>query len=348
MSIADENVRSRDETPSAQVGRLMDGYLSTQLLYVAAKLGVADALPAGPLASDAVARAVGAAPDALHRVLRGLAADRVLEELADGRFGLTPLGACLRSGVPGSLRGAIVARGDLYFRAAGGLLEAVRDGGVAFERVNGQGLFEYLAANPGHAADFQDSMTDRSRQEAAEVVDAYDFARFRRVVDVGGGTGILMAAMLAAAPRLSGILFDRPEMVKRARQFLDGTPGGDRCQCTEGDFFTTDLPGGGDLYVLSRILHDWNDEAAGRILASCFQAMEAGTTLIVIEAILPERAREHPAAIRMDLHMLLLLTGRERTEAEFERLLATAGFRLERVIPTASPLGVSVIEAIKR
>jgi hypothetical protein len=107
------------------------------------------------------------------------------------------------------------------------------------------------------------------------------------------------------------------------------------------------LPWGGDLYVLSRILHDWDDEAAGRILANCYQAMEAGTTLIVIEAILPERAREHPAAIRMDLHMLLLLTGRERTEAEFERLLATAGFRLERVIPTASPLGVSVIEAIK-
>jgi ubiquinone/menaquinone biosynthesis C-methylase UbiE len=316
------------------------------LLYIAAKLGVADVLADGPLASGALAQQVGAEPEAFHRVLRGLAADGVLDERPDGRFGLTELGAVLRSGLPGSLRGAIIARGDLYSRAAGGLLDAVRSGGVAFDRVYGSSVFEYLSRHPGPAADFQDSMTDRSCQEAAGVLAAYDFARFDRIVDVGGGTGVLLAAILASAPHLRGILFDRPEMVERARRYLGETAAVDRCEFVAGDFFKT-LPRGGDAYLLSRIIHDWDDEAAGRILATCHRAMNPGARLLLVETILPEFAREHPAAIRMDLHMLLLLTGRERTESEFDRLLTAAGFRMTRVIPTTSAAGVNLIEAIK-
>jgi hypothetical protein len=334
-------------TALAHVARLMDGYLSTQLLYLAAKLGLADALAAGPKAADALASAVGASPDALRRVLRGLAAEGVLEELPGDHFGLTALGHCLRPGIPGSLHGAIVARGDLYFRAAAGLLEAVCDGGVAFERVYGSSFFDYLSQHPERAAEFQQSMADRSWQEAADVVAAYDFRPFRRLVDVGGGTGILLAAILGAAPALHGLLFDRPAVVDRARERLAATGLASRCEVVGGDFFAG-LPPGGDVYLLSRVLHDWDDAAAERILSSCRRAMDAGGTLLLVEAVLPERAREQPAVTRMDLHMFLLSTGRERTAAEFERLLVAGGFQMRRILPTGSPAGISLVEAVPR
>jgi hypothetical protein len=342
-----DNVPTGDISPQSQVSRLMDGYLTTQLLYIAAKLGVADVLAGGPQASNGVAQAVGAEPDALHRALRALAAEGVLEERPDGRFGLTALGACLRSGVPGSLRGAIIARGDLYFRAAAGLLEATRGGGVAFEHAYGSSFFEYVAQHPERAAEFQASMADRSRQEAAHVVSSYDFDRFDRLVDVGGGTGILLAAILAAAPRLQGTLMDQPHVVERARERLQTDPVAARCALVGGDFFAS-VPSGGDVYLLSRVVHDWNDEAAARILTNCRRAMADGGTLLLVEAVLPERAQDHPAAIRMDLHMLVLATGRERTAAEFDRLLTASGFEMTRIVPTGSPAGIHVIEAVGR
>ena len=264
----------------------------------------------------------------------------------EDRFGLTALGACLRGGVPGSLRGAIVARGDLYFRAAAGLLDAVREGGVAFEGAHGLGFFAYLAEHPDLGAAFQGSMADRSRQEAADVVAAYDFGAFGRLVDVGGGTGVLLGQILAAAPRLRGVLFDRPEVVEQARERLAAAGLAGRCEFVAGDFFAS-VPPGGDAYLLSRVVHDWDDGAARRILATCHRAMGDASRLLLVEAVLPERARDSLAAIRMDLHMLLLLRGRERTEAEFEGLLARAGFRQTRIVPTRAPVGLGVVEAVR-
>ena len=334
-----------DASAHLQVSRLMDGYLATQLLYVAAKLGIADALASGPLAADALARCVGAELDALRRVLRGLAAEGVLDERPDGRFGLTALGSCLRGAVSGSLRGAIIARGDLYYGAAGGVLKAVQHGGVPFEHVHSVGFFEYLAQHPERGAEFQASMEDRSRQEAAEVVAAYDFGSFGRLVDVAGGHGLLLTGILRAAPRLQAVLLDRPPVVERARERLVAAGLAGRCEFVAGDFFEA-VPPGGDAYVLSRVVHDWDDEAAVHILTNCRRAMGQGGTLLLVEAVLPERARERPAAIRMDLHMLALLHGRERTVAEYERLLGAAGFRLGRVVSIESPAGVSLIEAV--
>ena len=330
--------------PPQQVARLMDGYLTTQLLYVAAKLGIAETLADGPRDAEAVARAVGAQPDALRRVLRGLAAEDVLDERPDGRFDLTALGTCLRGDVPGSLRGAIIARGDVYYGAAAGLLDAVQHGGAAFERVHGLGFFEYLTRHPELGAAFQGSMADRSRQEAADVVAAYDFGGFEQLVDVGGGQGVLLEAILRAAPRSRGVLLDQPPVVERARERLEAAGLAGRCRFVAGDFFAT-VPPGGDAYLLSRVIHDWDDDAATRILANCRAAMGDRGTLLLVEAALPKRAREQPAAIRMDLHMLTLLHGRERTAAEYERLLEAAGFRLARIAATRSPAGVSVIEA---
>jgi hypothetical protein len=331
-------------SPTQQVARLMDGYLITQLLYVAAKLGVAEVLADGPRDAAEVADAVGAQPAALRQVLRGLAAEGVFEEHPDGRFGLSPLGTCLRGDVPGSQRGAIVARGEVYYAATAGLLGAVQEGGVAFERVNGAGFFDYLARYPDLGAAFQASMADRSRQEAADVVAAYDFTPFERVVDVGGGPGILLEAVLRAAPSSNGVLLDRPPVVDRARERLMTAGFTERVTFAPGDFFEG-VPAGGDVYLLSRVIHDWDDDAAIRILASCRAVMGAHSTLVLVEAVMPERAQAQPAAVRMDLQMLTLFGGRERTAPEYERLVGAAGFRLVRVVPTRSPAGISVVEA---
>jgi SAM-dependent methyltransferase len=202
-----------------------------------------------------------------------------------------------------------------------------------------------LSQHPERSAEFQASMEDRARHEAAEVVAAYDFETFGRLVDVGGGHGVLLTEILRAVPRLQAVLLERPPVVERARERLEATGLAERCEFVAGDFFAT-VPLGGDAYVLSRVIHDWDDEAAVRILSNCRRAVGQGGTLLLVEAVLPERAREQPAAIRMDLHMLALLHGQERTAAEYERLLGAAGFRLGRVVPTESPAGVSLIEAV--
>jgi O-methyltransferase domain/Dimerisation domain len=322
--------------PARVLARLIDGYLSTQLLHVAASLGVPDALAGGPAGATELAAKVGARPEPLRRVLRGLAAERVLDELPDGRFALTPIGTLLVEGAPGSMRGAALARGELYYAAVGALLDAVVDGPTPdgtppFELVHGEPFFAHLAARPDRSAAFRASMAARSAREATAVVAAYDFARFRRLVDVGGGPGVLLRAILAATPGLDGLLFDRPEVVADASLPALG-----------GDFFAA-VPEGADAYLLSRVIHDWPDADAAAVLGSCRRAMPTSATLLLVEAVLPERAADDPEAIRMDLHMLALLGGRERTETEFAALLAGAGFVLDRVLPTAA--GVSVLEA---
>ncbi|HYH91456.1 MAG TPA: methyltransferase [Solirubrobacteraceae bacterium] len=327
--------------PEWRLARVMEGYVTTQLLYVAAKLGIPEVLAAGSRTGAQVAEAVGADPAAVTRVLRGLAVEEVVDELEDERFALTGLGQALAS-----LEGPIIVRGELYYRAAAGLLDAVREGGTAFERVYGERFFDHLEHHPDHEAAFQASMAGRAEREAGDVVAAYDFTAVRRLVDVGGGRGVLLSAILRAAPDLHGVLLDRPAAIPEARRRLDADGLGDRAECIAGDFFAG-VPAGADAYLLSRVIHDWEDDDAVRILATCRAAMTERARLLLVEAILPERARERPDAIRMDLHMLILLGARERTEAEFRRLLADAGLEPTRVLPTASPAGLAVIEATR-
>jgi hypothetical protein len=320
--------------------QLVDGFVTTQLLYVAAELDLGTLLSAGPRTASDLAGLTGTDRDALARVLRGLAAEDVFAEGDDGSFSLTPLGECL---VP--LRGATLARGAVYYESAAGLLETVRRGGTSFEHVHGAPFFDHLDRHPELDAAFHGSMAGRAEQEARDVVASYDFSGLRRLVDVGGGPGVLLGAILAATPDLRGVLMDREGVVPVARERLDASGVGDRAECVVGDFFTS-VPAGGDAYLLSRVLHDWDDGDAARILATCRAGMADGTRLLVVEAILPRRARDNPAVIRMDLHMLMLLGARERTEQEFARLLAAAGFELRRVVPTGSAAGLGVIEAV--
>ncbi len=317
-------------TPDARLARLTDGYVVTQLLWVAVELRIADELAEGPRTAEELAGKVGAHAGNLRRVLRGLAAEEVFEELPGGRFGLTAMGELLREGVEGSQRGAVLARGGLYYGAEAGLLDAVRDGGVPFERVHGRTLFSHLDAHPAESARFQGSMAVRAAREAAAVVEAYDFRRFRTLVDVGGGSGVLTRAIRAAAPGLSVTLFDRPEVVRDAQPPAVG-----------GDFFT-EIPAGADAYLLSRVIHDWSDDDASAILRTVCRAIPENGTLLLVEAVLPERAADDPAAVRMDVHMLTLLGGQERTADEFAALLAASGFRLDRVLPTGPKSGVHI------
>lgn len=320
------------EGPHQHLARLADGFLSTQLLVTAAELGLADALADGSRTAADLADALGVEPGALHRVLRGLAADGVLREQRDGRFGLTATGELMRGARYGSQLGSVLARGRLYYAAAAGVADAVRGGGVPFERVHGQPFFARLSAAPQDETRFRGSMLDRARREATAVVEAYDVTGLRRVVDVGGGTGVLLAAVLAAAPGAAGVLFDRPTVCAQT--------GPGPWTVEPGDFFTA-VPTG-DAHLLSRILHDWDDADALRILRAVRAATPPGGRLLVVDAVLPDRAVDDPATTRMDLLMLVLLGGRERTEGEFRALLAEAGFDLTRVVPTAA--GVSVLE----
>lgn len=320
-------------TAAARLSALVDGYLDTQLLVVAAELGLADAIGGGARDAAELAADLGADPAVLGRVLRGLAAAGVLDERAGRRFALTAVGDLLRAEHPASMRGAVLARGRLYYGALSGLLAAVRDGGTPFEIANGSPFFAHLAAHPEQQAAFQESMTARSRREAAAVVEAFDFGRFDRLVDVGGGSGLLLGEILAAHPALTGTLFDRPDVVARAT-----VPG------IGGDFFVS-VPPGADAYLLSRVVHDWDDADALAILRSCRRAMSDGATLLLVEALQPERAADDPVAVRMDLHMLTLLHGRERTRAEYATLLDAAGFRLTDVHAAGPASGVHVLEA---
>lgn len=317
-----------------RLARLADGYLVTRLLHVAIALGVPEALARGPRDAEDLAAEVGARPGPLRRVLRGLAAEEVLEEDGEGRFALGDTGRLLLPGVPSSLRGAVTARAEVYYTAAAGLLDAVRGGGTPFELVHGQPFFAVLSAAPERLAAFQASMADRSAREAAAVVDAYDVGRFGSVVDVGGGNGTLLRAVQRRVPQAAVTLFDLPEVVE-----------GSDLPAVGGDFFGQ-VPAGADAYLLSRVLHDWDDADAVRVLWSCRTAMRPDSVLLVVEAVLPERAVDDPAVVRMDLHMLVLLHGRERTAAEYGALLDAAGLRLTADVPTGA--GVHVLEARRR
>jgi hypothetical protein len=329
---------------SWRLAGLADGYLTTQLLYAAAELRLAEVLAAGPLDGSAVARAVGADPDTVTRILRGLCAEEVYAEDEAGRFSLGPLGGYLLDGVPGSQRGPILARGALYYAAAQRLLETARTGANAFERTYGESFFAHLQRVPAHREVFEASMAGRAAHEADAVVAAYDLCGISCLVDVGAGPGLMSRAALRAVPSLTATLVDRPATLDRARAEMAEAGLTDRCTFVAADFFES-VPDGGDAYLLSRILHDWTDDDAVRVLHQCRAAMPAHARLLVVDAVLPDRARDRPAAIRMDLALLLLFSAGERTRDEFDRLLSASGFTLRRVVPTDSPTGLAVLEA---
>lgn len=332
------------EPPAVTMRQLTFGALVSQAISVIARLGVADTLASGPRQVDEIANLVGAHGPALYRVLRALGDVGVVAELENRQFALTPVGELLRSDVPGSLRGWATMVGMPFHRYPWtDLYETVRTGESAFDRVHGKEVFEYLAEHPEDAAVFDAAMTSISTTETASIVKAYDFGRFRTVVDVGGGRGGLLAAILSANPHLQGVLFDAATVVAEAGEQLSGAEVVDRCKVVSGDFFES-VPEGGDAYLLSNVIHDWDDDRAAQILGRCRAAMGDSACVLLAEIVLPE-GREPSMGKLADLEMLVMTAGgRQRTKAEYHSLLGRVGLRLSRIVPSAGM--VSLVEAV--
>jgi hypothetical protein len=327
-----------NEPPAVALRRLVNGYQVTQAIHVAASLGIADLLRDGPRGSDELAGETAAHAPSLHRVLRALAALDVLHEDREGRFGLTEIGECLRSDAAEPVGGwaAFVGR-PYHFRAWAALLHGVRTGESPFRSVHGTDVWDYRAQHPDEAAIFDSAMTAGTLRANDHLLAAYDFARFATVVDVGGGRGAFLRAVLDANPGMRGVLFDQPHVV-------DGVVAGERCEVVAGSFFEA-VPAGADAYLLKAVIHDWEDDDALRILARSRAAIPAHGTLLVVERDLGAPNEDADAKLS-DLNMMVGPGGRERTRDELATLLAAGGFTLERATPT--PIGLSVFEARPR
>ncbi len=321
---------------------LLNGTFVSQAISVAARLGVADALAYGSRSVAELAEMLGAHAPSLYRLLRGLTDTGVVTELAGGKFALTPFGEPLRSGVPGSLRAAATMVGMPFHRNAWTeLYESVRTGESAFARTHGSTLFDYLAEHPEEAAIFDGAMT-ASAVAYAEVWEVYDFARFTRVVDVGGGKGQILGPILAANPHLEGVLFDTPDVVADAGPILSEAGVTERCWVAAGSFFDT-VPTEGDAYLLTNVIHDWDDDSAAQILSACRRAMTEDATILLVEGMLSEQLDGDLSRL-VDLNLMAVTPGgRLRTEEEYAALLERAGLQLTRVL-SAGP--ASIIEAV--
>jgi hypothetical protein len=309
-----------------------------------ADLAIPDLLADGPRSTEDLARATKTEPRALGRMLRLVATAGILTESAPMRFALTPLGEYLRSDVPRSLRAWVRMTGStMWYRTLADGLYSLQNDRPCFEHALGAPFFDYLAQREDESAVFNQAMDDNGRGASAAVVEAYDFSGIGRAVDVGGGHGTLIEAILETHPKMTGVLFDAPHVAEGARRLIAQKGLADRCTVEGGDFFQS-VPAGADAYLLRWIVHDWEHDLALKILENCKRAMNASGRVLLVEAILPPGDEPHPSKL-LDFAMLTGLGGQERTREEYAELLREAGLRLVRVVPTASPM--SVLEAVR-
>jgi SAM-dependent methyltransferase len=326
--------------------QLITGHYVSHAIYVAAKLGVPDLLAQGPRPSSELAEATGTQAPALNRVLRLLASAGVLAEGEDSRFALTPTGEYLRTDVPGSSRDTALLFAAPALRTWDGLLYSVQTGRSACEHVLGMDPFRYFAEHPEEAATFNRAMTAVSTQVAAAVAAAYDFSQFAKLVDVGGGHGVLLTTILKAYPAVRGVLFELSPVAEGAKKMVDAAGLASRCEVVGGDFFR-EISAGADAYIVKSVIHDWDDERAVTILRNCRRAIAPAGKLLLVEAVLPARvgrSLRDQIIVGSDVNMLVNTTGRERTDAEYRALVGAAGFRLTRILPLEGSLS-SVLEA---
>ena len=321
---------------------LLYGGMVAQLISAITKVGIPQELSTGAKSAAQLAQQLGLNCDAAQRVLRGLTLFDVVEETAESTFILTPLGQQLLPQTKNSLHYMAVLMGQPWHaNAFPALSECLRTGQSAFELVHGASLFPWLQSHPSETQLFADAMKGFSLPEIEQVLTSYDFSGFKRLADVGGGTGTFLAGILCAHPHLHGVLFDQAPVLDSAEELLTQEGVFARCELAAGDFFAA-VPSGCDAYLLKHVLHDWQDEDAERILRRITAAMGEGSKLLVVEQVIPDGHEPHPSKL-LDAFMLALTGGRERTRAEHEHLLQRAGLRLTRVAPTPGPL--SVVEA---
>ena len=317
---------------------------AAQAITAAVDLRIADALADGPLRVAELASRVNADPDALRRLLRALIGRGVFRQRRDGRYELNPLADTLRVSAPLSAAGLATMVGSHQHREHWSYLaDAIRTGKAVIPAVNGTDAFDYLSREPELAEAFNRAMAETTAMTVGPLMAAYSFESYATVVDVGGGVGQLLTAILAATPAAQGILYDLPHAVSEAPRLLRLHGITDRVSLVEGSFFDS-VPPGGDIYVLKNVIHDWPDDQAVQILRNVHAAAKTGAKVLLVEFVIPVHKREYIGHLT-DLEMLLTQAGRDRTATEYRALLECTGFRVTRVAPTASPLSLVEAEA---
>lgn len=312
---------------------LITGYWISQAIYVVAKLGIADLLSDGEKEVETLAQRSGAHCNTVYRLLRALSGQGLFTEEPERTFRLTSLGRWLTTDIPGSLRYYAIMNGEEQFAIQGHLLESVKSGESAFSKIYGEPYFSYLEKNPEASRIFNLAMTAVGTEQNRALLEAYDFSGIKTLVDVGGGYGGLLGEILLRHPGMKGVLYDLPEVSEQARASVALTAWGERCELRSGSFFDS-VPAGGDAYLLKYIVHDWDDERALTILKNCRKAMAAGSRLLVVDQVITP-GNEPEFAKFADLHMHVLLGGRERTETQFHELFKRAGFALTKIVSTS-------------
>lgn len=328
--------------PPIAILQMIGGYWISRMLYVVADLGIADLIDERPRPAAELAAATGSHPRALYRVLRALAGVGIFAEDETGRFHPTPVSQVLCRNFPGSMRAFVLGElGGEHFDGWANLEHSVKTGEIAFDAQFGENVWAYYAKNEKRAQIFNESMTNLSEAENQAVLAAYDFSSSHTLVDVAGGHGSLLAGILAVTPTLKGVLFDQPHVVNGSDANLAAVA--DRCEVVGGDMFK-EVPSGGDTYILKHIIHDWDDEHSLAILKNVHRAMPENGKLLLVEMLVPPSNEMHFAKL-LDVNMLVMTGGCERTETEYAELFAQAGFKLTRIVSTQGP--ASVIEAVR-
>jgi SAM-dependent methyltransferase len=319
-------------------------YWLSQAIYVAAKLGIADLLRDGPRSCAALATSTGSDAPSLFRLMRALSSMGVFAHLSRDRFALSRLAERLQIDVHGSLRAMVITIGEIHYQACGSLLHSVRTGSPAFNTVFGASLFDYLQRNVDAADTFNQGMANVSSMLAYAVLMAYDFGGISSIVDVGGGQGKLLEKILQFTPDITGTVFDTASTIERAKQSIGNDAWNRRCSYVIGDFFSS-VPQAADAYLLCGVIHDWDEPRAVRILKNCRRAMAAKGRVLIVDMVVPDTDAMSFSKL-LDLNMLAMTGGRERTKGEFHALLDAADYKLTRIIPTMAPQ--SIIEAVTK
>ena len=321
--------------------QIISGFWVSRAVYVIAKLGIPDLLKSGPKMAEELATATQTHAPSLFRILRALASVGVLT-FENNRFGQTPVSETLVTDAPGSLRWFAVSElGQEHYPAWGNLMHSVKTGEIAFDNFFGVDIWKYFQQNPADAAIFNDSMSGMTAAANEAITSLYDFSRFETIVDVGGGHGGLITSILKTNQQVKGVLYDAQQVIDGARSRIEAAGVADRCETIAGNFFNS-VPEGGDAYIMKWIIHDWDDQKAVTILKNCRKQVKPNGRLILVDCVVPE-TNEPDFSKFIDLNMLVMTGGKERTAKEFEELLAAAGFKLVRIIHTELP--TSIVEA---
>jgi len=322
--------------PDVILMQMLFGAQMQRSVCLASRLGIPDLLATQSQTAEELADKTGMNAPSLYRLLRTLASIGVFSETADRKFELTPISSLLRSDVSNSVRDFAVMMGeDWIWQAWGELPYSVETGGVAHEKVQGMGSFEFFQKNEESGKVFNAAMTNFTRAIIPAVIEGYDFSGVNRLVDIAGGHGLLLAGILKANPHLQGVLFDLPFVIEGAGEMLQKEDVSDRVELASGDFFES-VPAGADAYMMKHIIHDWDDESSIKILQNIRSAMNEKGKVLIIEMVVPEGSEPHPSKA-LDILMLVMEGGKERTKDEYRKLLDATGFKMTRIIPTKSP-----------